>query len=310
MRPQTRESESSIDLRESTRALQALLAVAAEGSFVGAATRLGITPSGVSKIVTRAEARFGTRLVRRTTRKLSLTDVGRAYVARGQRIVDDLRALDRELSSRDTRVEGNLRVAAPTVYGPLRIAPILARLQRAHPRLGVELLCSDRRVDLVEEGIDVAVRMTATPPLDLVAREIEDDRRGLFASARYVDRKRPPATASALARHRLLHYGTAPDGVVGLALGQGGATTVSMKVAFSSDSVLAVKRATMLGLGIAVLPTYLVRAEVARGKLVELLPGAIVPSRKVYAITHPGSHMPARVRAFLRYLSRLRPRSP
>lgn len=306
MRPFTHDSESGIDLRESTWALQTLLAIASSGSFVGAGERLGISASGVSKAVTRAESRLGVVLVRRTTRKLSLTDLGRAYVARGERIVADLRTLEREVSSRDTKVEGTLRIAAPTVYGPMRLAPHLARLSRAHPRLAIELRCSDRMLDLVEDGIDVAIRMVAAPPEGLVARVLEDDRRGIYASAGYLRRKRAPSTIDGLARHRGLVYGPTPEPALTLRLvGPAGPTTVSLGVAFYSDSILAVKRAAVLGLGVAVLPTYLADKDVARGRLVELFPGALPSTRKVFALTHPGSRMPARVRALLRHLDGL-----
>jgi len=307
MRPYTHDVPSGIDLRESTWALQTLLAVAETGSFVAAAKRLAMTASGVSKAVTRAEARLGVVLVRRTTRKLALTDLGRAYVARGGRIVEELRALDREVASRDTKVEGVLRVAAPTVYGPVRIAPYLARLSRAHPRLVIDLRCSDRPVDLVEDGIDVAIRMTARPPPELLARELEEDRRGLFASPAYLARRRAPKTFEGLARHRGLFYGpTAESALVSTLVDGERRVRVALPVVFSSDSVLAVKRAATLGLGVALLPAYLVGGDVRRGKLVELFPGCLPPARKVYALTHPGSRMPARVRALLDILATMR----
>ena len=305
------ESGSPIDLRETLRGLQTLLAVASTGSFVAAAARLSLTPSAVSKIVTRAEERLGVRLVSRTTRRLSLTTLGEAYVTRGRSVVSDLEALDREMAARDVAIEGTLRVSAPATYGSLRIAPHLARFQAAHPAVRFELSCDDRMVDLVAERIDVAVRIVIEPPQDVVARCIEDDRRGLYASPAYLRRARKPRTIEDLAKHPALFYIygrslSARTVDLGLVSPDGVPQPVRMSVAFASDSVLAVLRAAQAGLGIAELPSYLVARELQEGTLVEVMAGALPVSRRAYAMYHPSRYLPARVRALVKHLVKLR----
>src|SRR5579883_962717 len=132
------------DLADATHGLELLVAIADGGSFTAASARLGLTPSAVSKAVTRVEARLGVRLLQRTTRHVALTDAGEAYVARGRQLLADLERLERETSSRGDTVRGTLRVSAPMVYGSVRIAPLLAALARKHPALDVQLKCEDR----------------------------------------------------------------------------------------------------------------------------------------------------------------------
>ncbi|AUX36620.1 MULTISPECIES: LysR family transcriptional regulator [Sorangium] len=305
METRIRELGSSIDPSEAAHALRLLVAIADLRSFSAAAERLGLTPSAVSKAVSRAEARLGVRLVQRTTRRVSLTDLGEAYVARGRQLLADVESLERDIAARDQAVRGPLRVAAPAVYGACRVAPICARFQAEHPGVTVDLRCGDRLADLVEERIDVAVRMVTAPPAELVARPLEDDRRGLYASPGYLRRRRAPRDAAELGAHAGLRYG--PGGashVVFRLVEPGGAEApVRVPAAFSSDSVLAVLEATRAGLGLAELPAYLVADDVAAGRLREVLAGWLPVRRRVVAVYLPSRFLPARVRAFVDHLA-------
>ncbi len=118
----------------------------------------------------RVEARLGVRLLQRTTRRVAFTDAGEAYVARGRQLIADFEGLEREISSRDKTMRGTLRVSAPTIYGSVKVAPLLVELARKHPELDVHLKCEDRLVDMVVERIDVAVRMVSALPAEFVAR--------------------------------------------------------------------------------------------------------------------------------------------
>lgn len=277
----------SSDAADAMHGLQLLVAIADVGSFTAAGARLGLTPSAVSKAVTRVEARLGVRLLQRTTRRVAFTDAGEAYVARGRQVIADLEGLESEVSSRDGTVRGTLRVSAPAVYGSVKVAPLLVALARKHPALDVHLKCEDRLVDMVVERIDVAVRILSTPPAEFVARMLTEDRRGLYASPAYLRGARAPRALADLASHALIAY-------------SGGSTApLRGRVVFATDSVLAALEAARGGLGIAELPWYLARDDAAAGALREVLPGAVPTARKVYALYLPSRYLPPQVRAFV-----------
>ncbi len=280
------------DVTDATHGLQLLVAIADGGSFTAAATRLGLTPSAVSKGVMRVETRLGVRLLQRTTRRVSLTDAGEAYVARGRQLMADFEGLEREVSSRDKTMRGTLRVSAPTVYGSVKVAPLLVELARKHPELDVHLKCEDRLVDMVVERIDVAVRMVSTLPAEFVARALTDDRRGFYASPAYLRGARAPKTLDDLGSHALIAYSGAPNRVR------------RGRAVFATDSILAAREAARGGLGIAELPEYLAREDVAAGALREVLPGALPVTRKIYALYLPSRYLPPQVRAFVELLVR------
>ncbi len=278
---------SSSDFADTAHGLQLLVAVADSGSFTAAGARLGLTPSAVSKAVARVEARLGVRLLQRTTRRVAFTDAGEAYIARGRQLLADFEGLEREVSSRDDTMRGTLRVSAPTIYGPVKVAPLLVGLARKHPALDVHLTCEDRLVDLVVERIDVAVRILSTLPAEFVARALTEDRRGLYASPAYLRGARAPRTLADLASHALIAYRGAPT------------TLRRGRVVFATDNILAAREAARGGLGIAELPDYLARDDVAAGSLREVLPGALPATRKIYAVYLPSRYLPPQVRAFI-----------
>ena len=282
----------SSQVGDAAHGLQLLVAIADSGSFTAAGARLGLTPSAVSKGVTRIEARLGVRLLQRTTRKVAFTDAGEAYIARGRQLLADFEAVEREASSRSDTIRGTLRVSAPTVYGSVKVAPVLVALARKHPALDVHLKCEDRLVDMVVERIDVAVRILTTPPAELVARVLTEDRRGLYASPAYLRGGRAPRALDDLASHAVIAYTGA---AAPLRRGQ---------VVFATDSILAAREAARGGLGIAELPDYLARDDVAAGALREVLPGALPATRKIYAVYWPSRYLPPQVRALVDLLVR------
>lgn len=279
------ELDASDDLRDTVHTLRALTAIAETGSFTRAAERMGQTPSAISKTIARAEQRLGVRLVQRTTRRAQLTADAAQYLARGRELLGELAALESSLVDRSTTMRGRVRISAPSVYGALFVAPVVAAVRRDHPELRIDLRCEDRMVDLVSDGVDVAVRFLSAPPEGLVAKPLHDDDRGLFASTAYLRAHAAPRTLAELDRHARLHYG-APRA----------------EAAFASDSVLAVREAARAGAGIAELPRYLAAEDLAHGALVEVLPGTMPARRRVYAVYLPARPQAARVRVVIERL--------
>jgi DNA-binding transcriptional LysR family regulator len=283
---------SSSDAADAAHGLQLLVAIADGGSFTAAGARLGLSPSAVSKAVTRVEKRLGVRLLQRTTRRVAFTEAGEAYIARGRQLMADFEALERETSARDGTMRGTLRVSAPAVYGSSRVAPLLVAFARKHPAVDVHLRCEDRQVDMVAERIDVAVRILSALPAEFVARALTEDRRGLYASPAYLRRARAPTTVEDLASHAVIAYSGAP------------VVQARGRVVFATDSILAAREAARGGLGIAELPDYLARDDLAAGALREILPDARRATRKIYALYLPTRYLPPQVRAFIDLLVR------
>jgi DNA-binding transcriptional LysR family regulator len=308
MRHKVRELQSSMESVEVTRTLCLLVAVAEGRSFSAAAKALHLTPSAVSKAVARVEARLGARLVQRTTRRVSLTDLGQIYVERGRAVLAELDRIEREVTARDDAVRGSLRVAAPTIYGALRAAPLVARFQREYPQVDVDLRCNDDVVDLAGDRVDVALRMIAAPPAEVVARRLEPDRRGLYASPVYLERSPRVRDVDDLALHAALHYvrygARTARSVEWQLVAEGAQRRVRSVAVFSSDSVLAVHEAARVGLGIAELPTYLADRDVKEGVLRELLAGSLPVRRSVFAMYLPSLYLPQRTRALVAFLEK------
>jgi LysR family transcriptional activator of dmlA len=289
--------------RDTFAGMQAFLVAVEEGSFSRAATKLGLTPSGVSKLVSRLEEKLDVRLLHRTTRQMQLTDIGTFYVDRARRIFDDVRELEGELEGSTDAPRGLLRVTAPALLGHHRVLPAVIAFRRAFPQVRVDLLLVDHVVDLIEERIDVAVRMTATPPLSYVAKKLGDDTRKLCASPDYLARRGRPAHPSDLRGHDCLVFVT--DGAPApWKLRQGSGKTTSVRVCgpLQTNSTSSLHEAALAGLGIADLPTYLVAGDLRAGRLESVLDGFVAPERAVYALYAAGRSVPARTRELVKML--------
>jgi LysR family transcriptional regulator, transcriptional activator for dmlA len=291
--------------RDSFTGMAAFVASVEEGSFSAAAEKLGLTPSGVSKLISRLEERLSVRLIQRTTRSMQLTQVGRAYLDRARRILDDFDALDREIERHDETPRGTLCVTAPALLGHVRVLPLLLSFQEAFPEIKIDLMLSDRVLDFIDERVDVAIRMTATPPLSFVARKLDDDERLLCASPSYLARRGHPSAPRDLAEHDCLLFvvNTAED-TWRLKADESSDKVESVHVGgrFQSNNTLSLRDAALAGLGIANLPRYLVDGELTAGRLVVVLPGLVPLDRSMYALYSPSPFLPARVRELVKHL--------
>ncbi|HEY2515479.1 MAG TPA: LysR family transcriptional regulator [Polyangiaceae bacterium] len=291
--------------RDTFAGMAAFLAAVDGGSFSKAATKLGLTPSGVSKLIARLEERLDVQLFHRTTRRIQLTELGTFYFERVRRIFDDVQSLETEIEESRAKPRGLLRVTAPVVLGQIRILPVVVAFRAEFPDVRVDLILADRVVDLIEERIDVAIRMTAAPPMAYVARKLGDDRRLFCASPAYLARRGRPRHPKDLEDHDCLVF-YADGAPIPWKLRDKAGKPASVRVCgpLQANNTLALRDAALAGLGIADLPAYLAAEDLRAGRLESVLDDFVAFERAVYAVYPPGRSIPARSREFVRVLAR------
>jgi DNA-binding transcriptional LysR family regulator len=284
--------------------MNAFVRVAERGSFAAAASDLGLTPSALSKLVTRIEDRLGVRLLTRTTRKLALTAEGELFVARSRDILASIEAAEAEVTAASERPRGHLRVSVGTAVAKQILGPALPLFLADYPDISVEMHVSDRQVDLVAEQIDVAIRSGALGDSTLVARKIGEATRVICASPRYLEKHGSPQVPADLLRHNCL---TLP----GPAWAQWpfhtheGINRLAVSGTFTSDNADLLLDVAVAGLGIARLADFMVARSLREGALVPLLVDSHVPeSFPIHALTVPGRHRAPRIRAFVDFLGK------
>lgn len=278
--------------------VEAFAAVVAEGSFVGAAAHLDLSSSYVSKLVSRLEERVGARLLHRSTRSLSLTEAGRRFHAECAEAIERVDAAERAVLAGHETPTGTLRVTLPTAIGGVWLSRGVAEFMAAWPAVSLDALYTDRTVDVIAEGFDLAVRAGPMPDSALIARRLAHARRRLVASPAYLERHGRPADVVALRGHRCLQYSNAraPSTWTLTHEGESASVTVTGPMAANSGAVLA--DAARCGVGIAYLPDFHTARHLADGALVDALPGwgADVP---VQAVFPSNRHQTATVRVFV-----------
>ena len=192
-------------------AMHAFVAVADLQGFAPAARKLGLSPSGVTRLIAALEERLGARLLQRTTRKVALTDAGARYLERARRILADVEEAESSAEGERTRPSGRLVVSAPIGFGRLHVSPVMSRYLARYAEVSAELRLSDRMINLVEDGVDLAVRIGHLPDSTLVARHVGEMRRMVVASNAYLKRRGEPKTPQAIASHDTIQFGAAPD---------------------------------------------------------------------------------------------------
>jgi LysR family transcriptional regulator, transcriptional activator for dmlA len=285
---------------EIVRGMMALVAISDRASFAGAASDLGLTASAVSKLVSRMESRLRVRLVHRTTRRVRLTELGLLYCERARRVLEELDTSERELQHVDPEPKGTLRITAPVVLGHVRVLPVVMAFQHRYPDVRVLFDATDRVVDLIQERLDVAVRMVAEPPPAMVARKIDDDVRHLCASPAYLARRGAPRTPAELTEHECLPYRVDGDTVPWrFKSGAGAAKALTVDGRLHLSDTLSIREAALAGLGIADLPHYLVARDLEEGRLVRVLESVPRVVRGVYVVYAPSPFTPTKVRLFV-----------
>lgn len=287
--------------------LMAFTETAKRGTFAAAAQALGTSPSTVAKAVARLEANLGLRLFHRTTRRVTLTPDGELLLERCLKVVEDMDAIHIEASGARSVPCGTLRVDLPIVYGRKLIVPLLATMAVEHHALKLDVRLSDAYVDLVRDGVDLAVRIGVLQDSNLVARQFGSQDWILCASPRYIARCGAPDSIQALGNHESVLFrmpSTGLDQSWKFRVGRRDIAIRPQSRCRFSDGESMADVATM-GLGIVQLPDYMVYEQIAAGKLVELLPEFRPRSTPIHAVIPANRLVPARVRAVLDVLEHL-----
>jgi len=274
-------------------------------SFSAAALRLGISKSAVSKQIAWLEKQLGARLINRTTRRLSLTDVGMTFYEHSARIVAEAEAAELSVSHLRSGPRGVLRLTAPAAFGHLHIAPAIPDFLARHAEVTVQMVMNDRVIDLAEEGYDLAIRMTAEQHPGTVARRLAPVRWVVCATPRYLKQHGVPRAPADLARHNCLFYSFLQSSSDWVFDSEAGSVHVRVTGRFSVSNSEALRVGVLQGLGIALLPTFTVGADIQAGTLKPLLPGYAPRGTfgtDVYAVYLPTRYLSPKIRAFVDFL--------
>jgi DNA-binding transcriptional LysR family regulator len=285
-----------------TQELVAFHAVVKHESFAKAAEELGLSASAVSKIVTRIEERLGVRLVQRTTRKLSLTEAGTAFHARTSQVLSDLAEAEDEARETQLHPRGIVKVSASIVFGQLYVAPLVGPLLDRFPELSIELTLTNRFVDLIEEGVDLAIRIGALGDSRLVARRLCTNKRVLVASPAYLKRRGIPKTVEELSEHDCIVFTGFSKPREWKLLGPSGPVTVPISGRVATNNVEVLTAAAKQGHGITVGATLSVGPALVSGELVRILVDYEFEPTAVFAVYPSGRQLSSKVRATVDFL--------
>ena len=272
------------------------------GSFAEAARRMATSRSAISKAVAKLEKELGARLLNRTTRYLSLTEIGASVSEHCTRMLSEAEQARKLVDSLTTAPRGLLRVSASVAFGTLHIAPALAVFLSRYPEIRIDLTITDRWVDLAEEGCLVAIRVPGPPPPNWVARMLGPVRRKLCATPGYFDQRGVPQSPADLVHHNCLDYTRSGEQGHWRFTGPDGDISVTVTVPHHDDDDEALSQAVLGGLGIGLLPTFIIGKDLQSGKLQAALSEYIPVEQHVYAMYLPTRHLPSKVRVFIDFL--------
>jgi len=279
-------------------------AVIEHRSFSGAAAALGVSKATVSKAISRLEMRLGTSLFHRTSRRLTLTESGRSLADHAQRILSEGEAAEEAARDAASAPAGLVRVAAPLTFGIRHVAPVIADFLAAHPAIQVDLRLSDAKIDIVAEGVDIALRIADLPDSSLRARRIGPVTGHLVGAPGYFARHGRPKHPADLADHAVFAYtNVANPELLRFRRAGGEEAAVRIKGPLRTDSGDAMMPALRAGLGLAVLPDFIVDEDLAAGRLEAVLADWTMRPTALHLLTPPGTRRPARVEALIDFIA-------
>lgn len=284
-------------------AVQLFIRVVETGSFSKAAVELGITQPTATKAVAATEKRLGARLLHRSTRGVTPTEVGALYYEKCKLIAREIDEADNLATLLQSQVGGTLRISTSVAFGRRVLVPLVLRYMRQHPEVTIDLAFDDRYVNLVEQGADLAIRMGRLADSTLGARYLGTNPWLMAASPSYLGQRGTPRTAADLAAHACLVYSSVQgDDRWSLATPGGVELAVPVKGPLRSNNLSAVLAAARAGLGLAVLPWYVARESVADGSVVQVLADHGLPAQEVHAVFPSPKWVPSKVTSFIAFL--------
>ncbi len=284
--------------------MRSFVAVVEAGSFVGGAAAVGLSKQAVSSHVAELERRLGVRLLHRTTRRLSLTEGGQVFFARARELLDEMDRLEADVSSGSAEPAGLLRINAPLTFGILHLAPLWGRFAKLHPKLSLQVDLSDRLVDLIEEGYDLAVRISDLASSTLIRRKLAVTRLLLCASPGYLKAAGRPTTPADLKGHAMISYAYLMTGEEwSFTSPRGGAVRVRTDARLHTNNGDTCRAAALDDQGVVMLPDFLVAGDIRQGRLVELMPAYKGPEIGIYAVYPSRQYLPVKTRYLVDYLA-------
>jgi len=291
-----------LDKINKLNSIEVFLKVAKFQSFTEAANQLGLSKAMVSKHITSLENTLGVRLLNRTTRRISLTEAGMAYRVRIREIMNDMSETEQSISQLSSEPRGTLRVMAPTSFGSFHLARAIADYRKIYTKVGVEAVLTEREPDIIEDGLDIVIRVGVLEDSSLVARKIADARMVVCASAVYLQEFGIPSNPEVLLDHNCLIYSGRPTMGEWRFTVNGKAKKLRVKGDVRSNVGDALRIAAIQGCGLVQLPTYMVGLDIKSGRLKMVLEQYEPPARPIHAIYPHRRHLSAKVRTFVEFL--------
>jgi DNA-binding transcriptional LysR family regulator len=280
-------------------AMQAFVAVADLQGFAPAARKLKLSPSAITRLVAALEERLGARLLQRTTRSVTLTDAGTRYLERARRILADVEEAERAAESERTRPSGRLVVSAPVGFGRLHVSQVMTAYLKRYPDVAGELRLQDRMISLVEDGVDLAVRIGELADSSLVARNVGEMRRIVVASPAYLRARGEPKTPAALASHDTIQFGSTAGSAEWRFIDNGTEVRIGCTPRFSTNSSDAALQYAEAGGGLTRLMAYQAAASLKAGKVKIVLEKYEPPALPIHIVYPTSRLLSAKVRAFI-----------
>lgn len=270
------------------------------GSMSQAARSFNVTPAAISYRLSKLENSLGTRLLHRTTRRLGLTQDGEEYLRQAERVISELGRLEISITRRDEEPQGVLKVTMPASFGRQNIAPVTPKFLKRYPKVQLNLVMSDEIIDIMAQGIDLAIRISRLEDSELIARKIAPDRRVVCASPDYLKRHGTPRTPRDLTKHNCLLLSQQPYWVF---QGPHGLERIKIAGNFECNNGEVIREATCAGLGISLKATWDIASHLKRGKLVTVLDDyPIANDASIWAVYPSRHNVPAKVTAFVSFL--------